>query len=174
MTLLLFTYRRHQIIAEKNELNYKLDALRRKRMDLQAYAANIADGPVTMQKLMDVPASQFDRMSIFTAFSNQVGMAGAQENLAKMQQAGALQLMMNQVPAEQQQAYLAYIQNQMFEKARSDFADHEKKLLNAEDKKIEQQQAEMEDRLKMVEAEEKTVEEQEGKAAEASAPKFVA
>lgn len=174
MSLLLFTYRHQQIIALKNDIQMKLMTLNQKRMDLQAYAASIADGPITMQKLMEVPPSQFDRMSIFMTYSNQVGMAGTREKFTQLQQSGALSQMLSQVPPQQQQAYQQYIQSQMFEKSRQDFAEHEKKILNLEDKKMEQQKAQLETQLNMITAEEKTVSDAESKAAEQSAPKYVA
>lgn len=174
MSLLLFTYRHQDIIARKNDLNMKLDSLRRKLMDLQAYAASIADGPITMQKLMEVPPSQFDRMSIFMTYSNQVGMAGAQEKFAQMAQSGALQQTLSQVSPQQQQAYQQYIQQQMFEQARQKFADHETKLLNIEDKKLEQEKAQMETQLKMLDAEEEKVTKAEDDAAKKAAPQYVA
>ena len=46
MSLLIFAYRKLEIIRQKEELNYRLMNMNRKLHDLQQYASNIADGSV--------------------------------------------------------------------------------------------------------------------------------
>lgn len=172
MSLLIFTYRHQDIIARKSDLNFKLDGLRRKLMDLQSYAASIADGQVTLNDLASVPPSQFARMSIFMQSSSQAAYAGAQEKFAYMSQIpGAMPQMET---AELQKQYSEIMIKQLYDQGIEKFGEQEAKLLNVEDKKIQQQVTQMETKLKMLDAEEEKVTKAEDEAAKKSAPQYVA
>lgn len=69
MSLLVFAYRKYEIIRQKNDLNYRIMSLTRKLNELQQYAANIGDGTVSMQDIMNMPASMFNRAAAFMAYS---------------------------------------------------------------------------------------------------------
>ena len=59
MGVLIFSYRRQQIIAQKSRLNFKILQLHQKLMDLQTYAASVADGIVSFDDLTQAPSSIF-------------------------------------------------------------------------------------------------------------------
>ena len=61
MSFLIFAYRKLDIMQRKSDLNYRLMNLTRKLEDLQQYAANIADGSVSMSDMMNTPGSMFGR-----------------------------------------------------------------------------------------------------------------
>ena len=54
MSLLIFAYRKLDIMQRKSDLNYRLMNLTRKLSDLQQYAANIGDGSVSMSSWFNV------------------------------------------------------------------------------------------------------------------------
>jgi len=172
MSLLIFSYRHQSIICRKSEINQKLLDLRKRQMDLQSYSASIADGTVSMNDLMDAPASMFMRMNNFMQYSHQQSMMGAQQNiggmLAMFQASGG---MANLNPQMQQQ-YQQMIFKNLYDKERERFSRQEEKVLNVEDKKIEQQIAQLNTQLQMLEAEEKNVSQAESESAKDSAPKF--
>ncbi|MFA7658585.1 MAG: hypothetical protein WCY19_04065 [Candidatus Gastranaerophilaceae bacterium] len=172
MSLLIFVYRHQDIIRRKSELNMKLMLLKQKLFDLQSYASSIADGSVSMNDLMNAPASQFNRMSIFMQYSHQAALQGAQEKFAVMSQVpGAIPQMQN---AELQQRFSQMMFKSFYEQEKEKFNKVEQKVLNDQDKRIEQEVASIETQLKMLDAEEQKVTEAEDKAAEKGAPKYVA
>lgn len=172
MSLLIFSFRRQFIIQRKSELNFKLMMLRQKQMDLQSYAASIADGSVSLNDLMKAPASQFNRMSIFMMYSHQSAMMGAQQKFGMMSQVpGAIPPVQD---PQMQQQYQQMLFKNLYDQERERFNKQEQAILNEQDKKMEQEMNQIQTQLSMLEAEEKTVSEAETKAAESSAPKYVA
>lgn len=171
MSLLIFAYRRQDIIRRKSDLNMKLLELNQKIMDLQSYTATVANGTVSLNDLVNAPATMFGPMSIFMMTTNQAAYAGASEKFAVLSQMGAIQ--QAQTPQLQQQ-YNAYIMNQLQQQEREKMGKVEEKRLNAMDKQIEQQKAKIETQLKMLDAEEESVKQGEEKGAKDSAPKYVA
>lgn len=171
MSLLIFSYRRQSIIALKNRLNFRLMQLNQKLMDLQQYSASIADGSVSMNDLMSTPGSMFGRMSIFLQSSHQAAYANAMQNARPVMAMN--QATMAQMPPQLQQQYQQYIFKSLYEQGRQKFAEQEKRLLNNEDKRIEQEKAQLETQLKMLSAEEETVKSAEESEAKNSAPKYV-
>lgn len=172
MSLLIFAYRKQDIIRRKNDLNFKLLNLKQKLMDLQSYASSIADGTVSLNDLMKAPPSMFNRMSIFMMYSHQSAMSGAQQKYALLSQTpGAIPPM--QDPNMQQQ-YAQMMFKNLYDQEREKTSKIETKMLNEQDKRIQQETARIETQLKMLDAEEQTVTQAEDKAAEKGAPKYVA
>ncbi len=172
MSLLIFTYRHQDIIKRKADLNFKLMNLKQKLMDLQTYASNIADGTVSMNDLMTAPASMFNRMSIFMMSSHQASLSGASEKFTLMSQIpGSMPQMQN---PQLQEQYANMMFKNLYDQEREKFGKVEQKILNQQDTKIQQECSRLETQLKMLDAEEQQVSESEGKAAEKSAPKYVA
>lgn len=174
MSLLIFTYRRQQIISQKSVLNAKLLDLNKKLMDLQSYAANIADGTVSINDLMSAPPSLFSRMTMFMNYSHQSSYAMAQERFNPTMAAAQAQGIFATMQPEMQQQYQQLIFKNLYDQSRQQFAEVEKKIMDKEGTKIEQERAQIETQLQMLAAEEKTVTDAETKEAENSAPKYVA
>ena len=141
MSLLVFGYRKYEILRQKNEINYRLMALTRKLNHLQQYAANIGDGTISMQDMMNIPASQFNRAMAFMAYSH------IQMQLQQMQQA-----QQGQNP-QQAQMYQKWIFNNLYKQELQKYQQHETKLLNQQEKEIEQEKARLEAQLRMLDAE---------------------
>jgi len=174
MSLLIFAYRRQEIIRRKNEMNFKLLELEKQLMDLHSYSASISDNTVSLRDLMESPPSMFNRMSIFMVQSHQSADAGAREKFPYMQQMAMStnpQLAQN---AELKQQYEKSLYADLYKQGREEFGKREEKLLNQQDLKIQQAKSKLETQVKMLDSEETKVAEQEDKAAEKSAPKYVA
>lgn len=171
MSFLIFVQRKHDIIAQKSDINMRLMTLRKKLMDLQSYSASIADGTVSMNDLMHVPPSQFGRMSIFMMYSHQGAMAGADQKFEFMKQIpGAIPQMQNE---QMQQQYMDMMRNNLYKQERLNFSKVEEKLLNQQDLKIQQEVSNLETRLTALSKEEEKVAEAEKQAAQ-QAPSYVA
>lgn len=172
MSILIFAYRKQDIIRRKNDLNFKLLALKQKLMDLQSYASSIADGTVSLNDLMKAPPSMFGRMSIFMQYSNQAAMMGAQQKYSMLAMTpGAIPMVQD---PNMQQMYNQMVFKNLYDQEREKSSKLEQKILNEQDKRIQQETARIETQLKMLDAEEEKVTAAEDSAAKKSAPNYVA
>lgn len=170
MGLLVFAYRKQDIIRRKSDLEYKVLQLSEKLRNLQSYASSIADGSVSMNDLMNSPASLFGRMTMFMMSSHQASVAGAQQKYGMMTaMPGAIPQMQN---PQMQQQYSHMLFNNLYEQERERFAKIEEKVLNEQEKQITSEREKLQDQLKMMEKELESVSSAEDKAAASSAPKF--
>lgn len=170
MSLLIFAYRKQDIIRRKSDLQLKLMNLNKKLMDLQSYASSIADGTVSMNDLITAPSSMFGRMSIFMQYSHQMAMQGAQEKFAYMSQTPGVMPQLQNPQLQQQYAQMMF--KNLYDQEREKSTKVEQKILNQQDTKIQQEKTTIETQLKMLEAEEQTNNAAEDKAAQSSAPKY--
>ena len=164
MSLLVFAYRKIQILRQKNDLNYRLMQLNQKLEDLQQYASNIADGSVSMSDMMNTPASMFGRTMMYMTYSHNGALQNAQQQMQQM-------MMMPQVQA---QMYQNWIFDNLYKQQREQFGKVEQKLLNEQEKEIQQEKAKLETQLKMLEAEFDSTKQGEDKAASSWKPEYVA
>lgn len=169
--LLLFSYRHQDIIARKSRLNLKLDQLMRQLMDLQSYASRIADGNVTMDDMINCPATMFNRMSIFTMTAGQSAVMNTEQKFAIMSQMNPTFL--QGVDPSYQAAYVQMMKKQLYDQEMQKASDGEAKRLNVEETKINQEKARVETQLKMLDAEEEQVTKGEDDSAKKAAPQFV-
>lgn len=170
--LLCGTARLHDIISLKSRLNYQLMSLRQKLIDLQQYSASIGDGTVSADDLMNAPASMFQKMSIFMAYSDQFGRANANQNIGTVMAMN--QQNMTQMPPALQQQYQQMAFINLYNQGKEKLAQQETKRLNVEEAKMEKEKSQLETQLQMLEAEEKSTKEAVDAAAKDSAPKYVA
>lgn len=170
MSLLIFAYRKQDIIRRKSDLELKLMQLKAKLFDLHSYSSSIADGSVSLNDLMKAPPSVFNRMSSFMMYSHQGAMSGATEKFNFMSMTpGAVPQMQN---AQMQQQYTQMLFKNLYDNEREKFKKVEEKMLNEQDKKISQESETIQAQLKMMEAELASTKEAEDKAAKDSAPKY--
>ena len=92
MSLLIFAYRKLDIMQRKSDLNYRLMNLTRKLSDLQQYAANIGDGSVSMSDMMNTPGSMFGRQLMYMQYAHNTALFGAQQQMQMMQPQIAMQM----------------------------------------------------------------------------------
>ena len=172
MSLLIFVYRHQDIIRRKADLNLKLLDLKRKLMDLQTYASSVADGSISLNDLMNAPASQFNRMSVFMMHSHNAAYQGASEKFTVMSQ---MPNAMPQMPnPELQQQYANMLFKNLYEQEKEKFSKVETRLLNEQDKRIQQEVSRMETQLTMLDKEEEKIAQAEKSAAEKNAANYVA
>lgn len=170
MSLLIFSYRTHGLIAEKNRIDFRMMQLSKKLQDLQAYAAAIGDGAVTMNDLMTTPGTMAGRMSIFMQSSHQAAYASAMRNVGPMMAMN--QGSMQNLPPAIQQQYQTWMLKSLYEQERQRFGEKEKKLLDREETKIRQEMAELETQKQMVTEELNNTKEALKTEAKEAAPKY--
>ena len=98
MGLLIFAYRKLDIIRQRNDIQYRLMNLTRKLSDLQQYASNIADGSVSMSDMMNTPSSMFGRQMMYMQYAHNGAIFGAQQKFGMMQPMIAAQMQQMQDP----------------------------------------------------------------------------
>ncbi len=152
MGLLIFAYRKLDIIRRKNDLQYRLMDLTRKLSDLQQYAANIADGSVSMSDMMNTPSSMFGRQMMYMQYAHNGALFGAQQKFTMMQPMISMQ--MQQMPDPNMQAmYQNWIFKNLYDQERERMGKQEAKLLNEQEKQIQAEKAKIETQIKLLEQE---------------------
>jgi hypothetical protein len=180
MSWLVFSLRHQQIIARKSDLNYKLLTMQRKLLDLQQYASAISDNVISLNELSQAPSSMFGRMFGFLQTSSGMAYSNAAQNIgiAMMMNGSNINAAMQNVPQQNQAQYQQYYQQLIFknlyEQGRDKASKSETARLNQEEKQIDLQVSQIQSELTALAAEEKNVSDAESKAAESSAPKYVA
>ena len=175
MSLLVFAYRKIQILRQKNDLNYRLMKLNQKLEDLQQYASNIADGSVSRSDMMNTPASMFGRTMMYMTYSHNGALQNAQQQMQQMMMMPQVQAQMQQMQdPNQQMMYQNWIFDNLYKQQREQFGKVEQKLLNEQEKEIQQEKAKLETQLKMLEAEFDSTKQGEEKAASSWKPEYVA
>lgn len=170
MGLLIFTYRKHDLIRRKHDMEYRITQLSEKLNNLTSYASSIADGVVSLNELMTVPPSLFNRMSMFMMYSHAGAMAGAQEKYDYMSRIPGAMPQIQDPKAQEQYSMLMF--KNLYDQERERFKKVEEKMLDEQEKKITQEKEKLQTLLKEIEAELESVKGAEDKAAKDSAPKF--
>ena len=152
MSLLIFAYRKLDIMHRKNDLNYRLMNLTRKLSDMQQYAANIADGSVSMSDMMNTPSSMFGRQMMYMQYAHNGALFGAQQKMAMMQPQIAMQMQQMQDP-NYQALYQQWIFKSLYDQERERMGKQETKLLNEQEKQIQAEKAKLETQLKLLDQE---------------------
>ncbi|CDE89791.1 unknown [Clostridium sp. CAG:729] len=152
MSLLIFAYRKLDIMHRKNDLNYRLMNLTRKLSDMQQYAANIADGSVSMSDMMNTPSSMFGRQMMYMQYAHNGALFGAQQKMAMMQPQIAMQMQQMQDP-NYQAMYQQWIFKSLYDQERERMGKQETKLLNEQEKQIQAEKAKLETQLKLLDQE---------------------
>ena len=152
MSLLIFAYRKLDIMHRKNDLNYRLMNLTRKLSDMQQYAANIADGSVSMSDMMNTPSSMFGRQMMYMQYAHNGALFGAQQKMAMMQPQIAMQMQQMQDP-NYQVMYQQWIFKSLYDQERERMGKQETKLLNEQEKQIQAEKAKLETQLKLLDQE---------------------
>ena len=174
MSLLIFAYRKLDITRQKSDLNYRLMQLTQKLSDLQQYAANIADGSVSMSDMLNTPGTMFGRQMMYMQYAHNGALFGAQQKMAMMQPMIAMQMQqMGNNPAYQQM-YQNWIFNSLYEQERQRMGKQEQKLLNEQEKQIQAEKLKLETQLKMLDQELEALKEGEHKSIQQWKPEFTA
>ena len=172
MAILMFTARKHDLTSRIYRYQARLQELTRKLSDMQQYAANIADGNVSMSDMMNTPSSMFGRTMMYMQYSHNSAVAYAQNQFTAMQPMFAQQ-MANADPNYQQQ-YMNWVQQNLYNQERERIAKVEAKLLNQQEKEIQQEKEKVETALKMAEAELESTKKAEEEGIKNFAPKYTA
>lgn len=154
MTVLTMFARKSYLKNRMNQLEYKLMQAQQQRTNLSSYASSIADGAVSFEDLSNCPSQLFGRMTQFMFNSHNYAMMGAQSNYAQLQGAGALGGAGTDAQATQQQAmYNQMVMQNLYKQQREQYAQYEAKVLNEQEKQMDQDIQGIENELALVKTE---------------------
>ena len=146
--------------------------LNQKLYDLQQYAANIADGSVSMSDMMNTPSSMFGRQMMYMQYAHNGALFGAQQKFGMMQPMIAMQMQQMQDP-NMQAMYQQWIFKNLYDQERERMGKQESKLLNEQEKEIQKEKAKLETQLKLLDQELQACKEGEDKSIEQWKPNYV-
>ena len=173
MSLLIFAYRKLDIMHQKSDLNYRLMEITRKLSDLQQYAANIADGSVSMSDMMNTPGSMFGRQLMYMNYAHNAAILGAQQQMGML--GPQLQMQMSQMGDPQyQQMYQNWVFKSLYDQQRQMIGKQEQKLLNEQEKQIQAEKQKIETQLQLLEQEYQSCKEGEKQAVQHWKPEYTA
>lgn len=147
--------------------------LTRKLEDLQQYAANIADGSVSMSDMMNTPGSMFGRQLMYMQYAHNASIFGAQQQMQMMQPQIMMQMQQMQDP-NMQAMYQNWIFKSLYDQQREQIGKQETKLLNEQEKQIQAEKAKIETQLKLLDQELEACKQGEDKGAEQFKPNYTA
>ena len=174
MGFLMFTARVHDLISRKHNIEYRLAKITKKLMDVQQYAATIGNGKVSIGDLLNSPGSMMGRTMGYLAFAHNSSMQYMQQNAPYMQQMYMQQMNgQNQTPQQQQQ-WNNYIMRMLYQQGRDRAAEIEKKNLDIEEQRINQEKTKLEDMYKMISQELEEAKKARDQGIKDMAPKYTA
>ncbi len=172
MSLLIFAYRKLDLNRQRHDLNYRLMNLTRKLSDLQQYAANIADGSVSMSDMMNTPCSMFGRQLMFMQYAHNGALFGAQQKMQMMGPMIGMQMQQMGNP-QYQQMYQNWIFKNMYDQERERMGKQEQKLLNEQEKQIQAEKQKLETQLKLLDQEYEACKQAESEEVKRWKPEYV-
>lgn len=163
MGILIGIFRKYSLISEINLIQATKMKLQKKLRDLHSYVSLIADGKVSMNDLMNVPAAYFGAMSIFMVGAHNMAAMSANQKMAYMSQVpGAIPPMAD--PMMQQQ-YMQAMQMKLYDQSRKEIAQRAEDQARIEGDEIQAQIAIQGQQLDLLQAELKQVTEETKNAA---------
>ena len=173
MSLLIFAYRKLDIMRQKSDLNFRLMNITQKLSDLQQYAANIADGSVSMSDMMNTPGTMFGRQLMYMNYAHNAAIFGAQQQMSMM--GPMIQTQAGQMGNPQyQQMYMNWVFKSLYDQQRQLVGKQEQKLLNEQEKQIQAEKAKIETQLKLLDQELESVKQGEDAAVKQWKPEYTA
>lgn len=155
MTVLTLMYRKSYLKNRINQLEYQLMQKQQAKTELSTYSASVADGSISFEDLSNCPSQLFGRMTNFMFNSHNAAMMGAQSNMAQMQAAGALGGAQGTDTAavQQQQMYNQLVFQNLYKQQREQYAKYEAKILNEQEKQMDQEVIKLQNELTLVQNE---------------------
>ena len=125
------------------------------KTDLSNYSASVADGSISYEDLSNCPSNLFGRMTNFMFNSHNAALSGAQTSMAQMQAAGMIGSAngTDSAAIQQQQMYNQLVFQNLYKQQREQFAKYEAKVLNEQEKQMDQEVLKLQNELTLVQNE---------------------
>ena len=129
--------RRLMLIRLRSDANYKLMKIMERIRGLSRYAANIADGLISMKESHDVPTDLFARQMQFQYASHTMAYNVASQQMQMMMP--MMQMNLQYVPPQMQQQYLNNQFMAFYQEGRKQAAQEEQRVLHEQEKELEEE-----------------------------------
>ena len=173
MCILMFNARVHDLIYQKSNIQYRLQKITKKLMDLQEYSALIAGGEMRPEHLAGLPSSMFGRAIGYLTNANSSAYNYMQQTAPAINS-----IWMQQQPTpptpQQQQMMTEFIMKQLYQQGRDKALQIETKFLKIDEEKLTQEKEKLETLAQSIEAELKSAKEARNKGIQDMAPKYTA
>lgn len=169
----MFNARVHDLIYQKSNVQYRLQKITKKLMDLQQYSSLIGSGEVAPETLASIPSSMFGRAYNYLLNANNSAYTYMQQTAPVFQQMW-MQQQPTQQTAQQQQAMSVFIMKQLYQQGRDKALQVETKLMKVEEDKLTQEKTKLEALAQSIEADLKSAKEARDKGIQDMAPKYTA
>jgi len=178
----MLSLRKVALKQRMSNFEMKLEQISQRKMDLQSYANNIADGVITYNEAATCPSSLFGTQMDYMVNSSGIAYQSAQMKtdayISQMQSlqsqtGGQYNYAQNSIDAtyaNSEQAYLLF--NEIYKQELEEYAKEVTAQLNEEEKALDAEQARLEAQLQAAEAEYQSVSERMNKNIQADAIKF--
>lgn len=173
MAFLIFAARIHELCKQRSDVQYKLNKLSRKLMQLHEYAAAIGSNNISIGDILKCSGAMMGRAIGYLSYANAYGMQYMNQNAPMMtmmyqQQYGAF---MQNNP--QQYAMMQnYIMNSLFQQGREIARQQEEKNLKVEEGKIAAEKDTLQVQLQQITEELKSAVEARNQGIKDLAPKY--
>ena len=135
--VLLSLARRLMLIRLRSDANYKMMKIMERLRGLSRYAANIADGLISMKESHDIPTDLFMRQSQFQYAAHTMAYNTASQQMQMMMP--MMQMNLQSVPPEMQQQYLNNQFMAFYQEGRKQAAQEEQRVLHEQEKELEEE-----------------------------------
>ena len=169
-------YRKSFLKNRMNQLEYQLIQKQQAKSELSTYAASVADGSISYEDLSNCPSQLFGRMTQFMFNSHNAAMMGAQGSMAQMQAAGMIggATGTDAAAVQQQQMYNQLVFQNLYKQQREQAAKVEAKILNEQEKQMDQEVLKLQNELTLVQNEYNTISKAVDSAAQMDTVSYVA
>lgn len=175
MTVLTMMYRKSYLKNRINQLEFQLMQKQQAKNELSTYSASVADGSISFEDLSNCPSQLFGRMTQFMFNSHNAAMMSAQGNMAQMQAAGMIGgVQGTDQAAIQQQAYNQLVFQNLYKQQREQYAKYEAKVLNEQEKQMDQEVLKLQNELTLVQNEYATLSKAVDSAAQNDTAQYIA
>ena len=173
MGVLMFTARIHSLINQKSDIEYRLAKLTKKLQDLQAYAATVGNGGISIGDMLSAPGSMLGRTMAYMAFAHNSSYQYMMQNAPYMTSIWTQQMQgMVQNPQQQQQMQ-RWIMESLYQQGRDRAMQVEQRNLKVEEQKIANEKEKLEALGKSVQAELESARQARDAGIKEMAPKYV-
>ncbi len=174
MCILMFNARVHDLIFQRSNIQYRLQKITKRLMDLQQYSAIISGGEIRPEALAAVPASMMGSAMTYLINGNNAAMNYMQQNAPYIQQMWMQQQQNSGAAQQQNQMMSVFIMQKLYDQGRDQYMQFETKRMKIEEDKLTQEKEKLEALAKSVEQELKSAKEARDKGIQDMAPKYTA
>ena len=175
MCILMFNARVHDLIYQRSNIQYRLQKITKKLMDLQQYSAIISGGEIRPEALAAVPASMMGSAMNYLINGNAAALNYANQNAPYIQQMWMQQQQQSGAQQQQQNQMMSvFIMQKLYDQGRDQYMQFETKRMKIEEDKLTQEKEKLEALAKSVEQELKSAKEARDKGIQDMAPKYTA